>query len=132
MAGMSSENVEIAKRWIEAYYGRDLEGLQGVADRGIELRTASGEVLRGHDGLARWTKHGWEAEAPHYPKVERYVSKGDTVFALINVELRSPETGNVVRTLPVGAEWKVRDGHVIEWAARPDREKLLEDAGLGE
>ena len=127
---MSSDNIEVAKRWIEAYYARDLEGLKAVADSEIELRAASGEVLRGHEGLAKWTAHGWEADPPHYPKADRYESKGDTVFALIDVELRSPETGDVVRVLPVGAEWKVRDGRVVRWAARPDREKLLEDAGL--
>lgn len=126
---MSEENVKIVERWIQAYYDRDLEGLQGVADPDIELRMAGGDVFRGHDGLASWTKHGWEAEAPHYPQLERCIPKGDTVFALINVELRSPETGQALRTLPVGAEFRIRDGHVIEWAARPDREKLLEDAG---
>lgn len=132
MAEMSIENVEIVERWIRAYCDRDLERLKGVADPNIELRMAGGNVFGGHEGLARWTKNGWEADAPHFPRIERCMPKGDTVFALLRAELRSPETGEIIRTLPVGAEWRIRDGLVIEWAARPDRDGLLEDAGLRE
>ncbi|MBA2240166.1 MAG: nuclear transport factor 2 family protein [Solirubrobacterales bacterium] len=122
------EHVEIVERWVAGYRDRNLEQMQAVADPEIELRMPTGDVLSGYDGLAAMTRHGWEAETPHYPNLDRCILKHDTVFALIDVELRSPETGEAVRTLAVGAEFRIRDGLVVEWAGRPDRAKLLEDA----
>ena len=129
---MAADPVETAKRWIDAYQRRDFEALRAVADPDVELRMADGRELKGHDGLAQVAKHGWEAELPHYPRAQRYATKDDTVYAILDVELRNPETDEVVRTLLVGGEWKVRDGRVVAWAARPDREQLLKDGGFPE
>jgi hypothetical protein len=126
---MSEENAAIVERWIRAYHDRNLAALEEIADPAIELRPASTEPLAGHEGLAAWAARGWEGEAPHYPSIERLIVRGDIVFGLINIEMRSYETGEVLRVLPVGARWRIAGGRVAEWAARPDREALLEEAG---
>jgi ketosteroid isomerase-like protein len=126
---MSEENAAIVERWIRAYHDRDLAALEEIADPAIELTPATSEPLTGHAGLAAWTARGWKGETPHYPSIERLIVRGDTVFGLLNIEMRSYETGEVMRVLPVGARWRIADGRVAAWAARPDRQALLEEAG---
>nr|MBA2240335.1 nuclear transport factor 2 family protein [Solirubrobacterales bacterium] len=75
------ESVEVVERWVAAYRDRDLEAMKAVADPEIALRMPTGDVLTGYDGLAAMTRHGWEAETPHYPNLDRCILKHDTVFA---------------------------------------------------
>jgi hypothetical protein len=62
---MSDRNVELNRRWIEAFNRRDIETLIGMCDPAIEFRSVSaavgGGVYYGHDGMRRWHRDIREA-----------------------------------------------------------------------
>src|SRR5450755_2901951 len=57
---MSDENVELLRRWIEAFNAREIDAIIAHCDPSIELHSvfaaAGGAVYSGHDGLRRWQR----------------------------------------------------------------------------
>ena len=57
---MSDENVELLRRWIEAFNAREIDAMIAHCDPSIELHSvfaaAGGAVYSGHDGLRRWQR----------------------------------------------------------------------------
>ena len=65
---MSSENVDVVQRGLEAYFRRDLQGVCDVADEQCELFTftegvAEAKPFRGHPGIAAWLRPSCEKSA---------------------------------------------------------------------
>ena len=91
------------------------------------MRVRRDEELDGDDAgaLVQQLEEGMQFEGLPPGSVTEGMPR-DTVYAVTDVELRDPETDEVVRTLPVGAQWEVRDGRVVAWAAAlPDRSSCL-------
>ena len=55
---MSERNVELHRRWIEAFNSRDIEAVIALCDPSVEFHSGfdavGGGVYYGHDGMRRW------------------------------------------------------------------------------
>jgi ketosteroid isomerase-like protein len=81
---MSQENVEIARQAIDAYTRRDLEGVRGLADPGIELDwSASRGWLAGVYGGVEETLRFYEGYFEAFDEIviepDRFIDAGDSV-----------------------------------------------------
>ena len=55
---MSERNVDLLRRWIEAFNSRDIEAVIALCDPSVEFHSGfaavGGGVYHGHDGMRRW------------------------------------------------------------------------------
>jgi hypothetical protein len=108
---------ELALRFIDAFNTRDVESLRSLVGEDAELRTMSGRVLRGHDGLGPLLAGADEFDLRlvplHPPTAER---DGDVIRVTVPLrELIGPD--DIERR----AEFEVRDGRIVAFAVRPFR-----------
>src|SRR5438132_8707331 len=84
---MSERNIEITRRWVEAYRAHDAEEIIASCDPNVEFHSTfaaiGGAVYHGRDGMRRWlrdTEEVWgEAELPLDP--EAYFDLGEYTLA---------------------------------------------------
>jgi SnoaL-like protein len=108
---------ELALRFIDAFNTRDAESLRRLVREDAELRTLSGRVLHGHDGLGPLLeaadKYDLRLVPLHPPTVEQ---DGETIRVTVPLrELVGPD--DIERR----AEFEVRDGRIVAFAVRPFR-----------
>ena len=84
---MSEQNVELARRALEAYNAHDVEAFLAVFDPGIEFHSAfeavGGGVYRGHDGMRRFFEElvdAWGEDGLHLES-EAYFDLGEHTLA---------------------------------------------------
>src|SRR5882757_367278 len=81
---MSQENVEIARRALDAYTRRDLEALRASADPDIELDWSASmgwlaDVYRGLDETLRFYQGYFEAFDTIVIEADRFIDAGESV-----------------------------------------------------
>lgn len=106
---------ELALRFIDAFNTRDVESLRRLVREDAELRTMSGRVLHGHDGLGPLLEAADEFDLRlvplHPPTAER---DGEMIRVTVALrELIGPD--DIERR----AEFEVRDGRILAFAVRP-------------
>src|SRR6476620_8409062 len=111
---MSQENVEIAKRWADAFNRRDLDALM--------------ETVEGMKAYFIDVENAWEEFRLIY---DEYRDLGDRVLALGRIEGRGRGSGAVVET-PQGAVAEFRDGKISSARSYLDHGEALRAAGLSE
>ena len=76
----------VFRSWIRAFNERDWGTLRDLTDPEVAMHLGNGNRV-----------------------------DGDTVLALIDIELRWRESGEVAGHNPAAAEWRIEDGRVTEW-----------------
>ena len=133
---MSQENVDLHRRWFEAYNARDIEALIAYCDPGIEFHSVfaavGGALYHGHDGMRRWHRDiqdVWGEEISIEP--EAYFDLGDRtlVFALLHGRGQGSGAEVAIAGAQV-ARW--RDGRMVYVKAYANKDDALGDLGISE
>jgi ketosteroid isomerase-like protein len=131
---MSQENVELARRGVEAFNQRDLDALLALMDDDVEavppLASIEGNY-RGHDGIRQW----WESLLAILPdftiEVIEMRDPGDlTIATLRNRAHGTASDALIEQRLWLVGKW--RDGKAVWWHTFRTEADALEAAGLRE
>jgi ketosteroid isomerase-like protein len=133
---MSERNVELLRRFIEAYNARDLESFISLCDPQIEVHSVfaavAGTVYRGHDGMRRMfgdLEDAWGDERRIEP--EAYFDLGEPTLTFYVLHGRGKQSGAEVALAAAGvSRW--RDGLLVYWKTYLQREGALKDLGVSE
>jgi ketosteroid isomerase-like protein len=133
---MTERNVELTRRYIEAFNARDIEALITLFDPNIELHSAfaavGGAIYHGHNGLRRWHRdltEAWGEEIRGDPEV--YFDLGEQTLAFYVLRGRGRHSGAEV-AMPNALVARSRDGVIVYMKAYTRREDALSDLGVSE
>jgi ketosteroid isomerase-like protein len=131
---MSEENVELARRAVDAVNRRDLQAFLRFMDEGVEVESRIVGMegpLRGHQGVDRWW-HEWFNSFPDYKlEIVEVQDFGDVLLSALRAVGHGAGSGvpfedNVWQA----SRW--RAGKCVWWRNFMRREEALEAAGLSE
>jgi ketosteroid isomerase-like protein len=133
---MSERNVELHRRFIEAFNAHDLEAFVAHFDQSAEFRSVfaavGGAVYRGHDELPRYFRDltdAWGDEIRIEPEV--YFDLGEHTLLLLLFHGRGRQSGADV-AMPVALMARWRDGLIVYMRSYAHREDALRDLGVSE
>jgi ketosteroid isomerase-like protein len=133
---MSRENVELYRRFNEAFNARDIETVIAYCDPSIELESAfaavGGAVYHGHDGLRRWQRDfedAWGDEIRVESKA--YFDLGEHTLAFNVLHGRGRHSGANV-AMPIASVLRWRDGLIVYFKSYANREEALSELGVAE
>jgi ketosteroid isomerase-like protein len=132
---MSQENVEIVRRAFDLLSRGDITGLVDMIGPGFELHenvlAPDAGVYEGEEGLKKWLDGMLEAFVDFRFEPERFLERGDWVFAPVHAHGRGKESG-----APFTARYvtvlKFRFGKVIFAASYEDLNEAFKATGLSE
>jgi ketosteroid isomerase-like protein len=131
---MSQENVENARRSIDAFNRRDLDALLALMDEDVRgappLASLEGDY-HGHAGIRRW----WESLFENLPdfaiEIIEVRDPGDLTIAVLGNRAHGAVSDTPVeQQLWVVGEW--RDRKVVWWRTFRSEDEALKAAGLQE
>jgi ketosteroid isomerase-like protein len=131
---MSQENVEIVRRWNDAYNRRDFETLIELTDPDFEFKSlflAIESVFRGYDGLRAYFKAIEDAYDRFEIPGERYFDAGAAVLVECQIKWRGKGSGAQGATPVAVAAW-IKTGRVFHLESYTDLNEGLEAVGLSE
>jgi ketosteroid isomerase-like protein len=135
---MSQENVEIMRRYYEAWFRRDPSEM-GTLDPEIELHpdpenewVGLNLVYRGPDGILDYIRTVEEAVEDYHPEVERLIDAGDKVVTLAIESGRGRGSGAEVQSKRTAHVWTLRDDKAIRLDLYNDRADAFKAVGLEE
>jgi ketosteroid isomerase-like protein len=133
---MSEKNVDLVRRYRDAYNMRDIEAMLACCDPNIEHHAAwpgvAPAVYHGHDGMRKWHRENhdaWGEELRLEP--EAGFDLGDTLLRFYVVHGRGQQSGVEV-AMPAATVLRVRDGLIVYMKTYTDREEALRDLGVSE
>jgi ketosteroid isomerase-like protein len=130
---MSQENVDLARRVIDALELRDTDRLIELTDPDVEWRSvfvvSGGGVYRGHDGIREYVRDMNDAWEIVRLDVDHEVSVGSVVLFLGRIHYRGKGSG-VEADAESGLVMTVRAGRVVRFRPFRDPEKAIETMGL--
>src|ERR1700737_431837 len=133
---MSKRNVELTRRWIEAFNARDVEAQIGYCDPTIEFHSAftavDGAVYYCHEGLRAWhqdLQEVWGEEIRM--EAEAYFDLGEHTLGFYVLRGRGRGSGLEVAN-PNASVVRWRDGLATYLKAYTDRADALRDLGVSE
>jgi len=132
---MTRPNVELARRVLDLAGRGDLAGLVEIIGPGFELHenvlAPDAAVYRGPEGLKKWLESALEAFAGFRFEAERFLERGDWVFAEVHAHGRGRGSG-----APFDARYvtvfKFQLGKAVFAASYQDLPEALQAAGLPE
>jgi ketosteroid isomerase-like protein len=132
---MSQENVDVARRSIDAYNRRDVEALRALDHPDIELdfsasRGVEAGVYRGIEAVLRLHRTYFETFEEIVIKPDRFIDAGESVV-VPNVS-RSRGRGGIEVPARSTFVFTVRDGEIIRICLYQELEQALEAVGLRE
>jgi ketosteroid isomerase-like protein len=128
-------NVELLRRFIQAFHARDLDAMLALVDPSIEWYSAfgvGGDVYRGHDGIRNWYRDmedAWGDELRVEPDV--YFDLGQDTLMFYVAHGRGEHSRAEV-AMPIATVFRWRDGLIVYFKGYPDREDALRDLGVSE
>jgi ketosteroid isomerase-like protein len=132
---MSEKNVELTRRYVEAWNARDNEAVIALCDPQIELDSFFSEVggvYYGHDGVRRYFRDledAWGDELRVEP--EAYFDLGEHTLAFNVAQGRGRHSGaEVARSYAQVVRW--REGLMVYVKGYAHREEALRDLGVSE
>jgi ketosteroid isomerase-like protein len=132
---MSRENVEVTRRFIDAFGARDLRALLSCCDPEIEFHSTfaaiGGADYRGHDGMRTWYRDLEEEWGETGSEIEALYDLGEHTLALTVFRGHGKRSG-VEAALPAAVVTRVRDGLVVYAKAYSHREDALGDLGVSQ
>jgi hypothetical protein len=133
---MSERNVELFRRYIEAFNARDIEALIVYCDPSIELHSTfaavGGAIYRGHEGVQTWQRdldEAWGDEIRLVP--EAYFDLGEHTLTFQMLRGRGRHSGAEV-AMPIAGVARWRDDLLVYTKAYVHREDALRDLGVSE
>jgi ketosteroid isomerase-like protein len=137
---MSQENVEIARRLIEAYNRTFAEGtpeLYELLDPEVEWVPMSalleGTRYHGHDGVRQWIEEMKRDWTSFEVRPERFLDLGDDRVLILGMWRAQGRAGDVLLDFQQ-ASWlfQIQEGKLVQLQTFTDRNKALEAAGLSQ
>jgi len=133
---MSQENVEVVRRWTEAYNRRDIDGLLELSDVDIEFRSIfaaieTGGVFRGQPGVFAYFKTLDDAYERFEVVPQDIIDAGAAALVVAQAEWRGRDSGAEGTTSVFVASW-LRAGRILRVETFTDRAQGLEAVGLRE
>jgi ketosteroid isomerase-like protein len=130
---MSERDVELLRRWFDAFNARDLEAMIALYDPSIEFHSAfavvGGAVYHRHDGIRQWhtdTEDSWEQIRLD---IEAYFDIGGHIVAFYLYRARGRQSGAVV-AMPAAVVTRWRNGLMTYVKVYLDRAEALNDLGV--
>jgi ketosteroid isomerase-like protein len=132
----SERNVELHRRFVEAFNMRDLEAMIAYCDPSIEFHSTfaavGGAVYHGHDGMRSWHRDLAEAWGEGIRiEPEAYFDLGEDTLAFHILHGRGQHSGADV-AVPGAGLLRWRDGLIVYLKAYTYREDVLSDLGVCE
>ena len=134
---MSSESVEVVKRWWQGFNENGMPAL-ALCDEEIEIHNPPDlpgrGVYQGHDGVRSWCDEVFDIIVDARVRPEEIVdvhADGETVLMLLRVVGTASYTGIEV-DYEWAAIWRIRDGKVIHAQGYLDRAEAIEAAAVSE
>ena len=134
---MSQENVEVAKRVIDAFNRRDVDAIFECVARDVEWFpampvTSSGGALRGRGGIESYVREVSDTWEEYRVAAQDFRDLGDDqVLVLSRVEGRGAGSGGLVDA-PMGQIFDFRDGKISRVRTYLDHAEALQAVGLEE
>ena len=136
---MSQENVEIVRRVYEAVALGDSASVLALYDEDVEIdgsrlpeaRFEGPGVLRGHEGLRRFSRDWGEAWESSHDACEELIDTGEQVVSVVARRGLGRASGIRVDTERAGV-WTIRDGKVVRTVWFTSKADALAAAGLAE
>ena len=132
---MSRENVDVVRRWTEAYNARDMEGLAALTDPDFEFRSifvSVESVFRAPDGFpSAYFKTLDDAYESFVVTPSEFIDAGAAVLLLATADWRGRGSGAEGKTPIATASW-LRSGKLLRSETFTDRAQALEAVGLRE
>jgi ketosteroid isomerase-like protein len=131
---MSRANVEVLKRWLDAYNRRDVEEIIALSDPDVEFRSifvAVEPVFRGYDGIHGYFE-GLNDAYDHFQLVPtEFIDAGAAALWSGHAAWRGKESGAEGKTELVAVMW-LRAGKAFRIETFLERAEALEAVGLSE
>jgi ketosteroid isomerase-like protein len=130
-AAMSTENVDLHRRAVEAFNTRDVEKFIALCDPQIELHSAvTVSAYHGHGGVRRWHRDLQEAFGDEVRiEPEAYFDLGEHTVTFHVLQGRGRHSGATVAE-PFAHVHRWRDGLTIYFKAYAHQEDALRDLGV--
>jgi ketosteroid isomerase-like protein len=132
---MSDRNIELNRRWFEAFNARDLEALIALCDPSIEFHSVfaavGGATYHGHDGMRSWHRDLADAWDEIRLEPEAYFDLDERVLAFYVYRGRGQQSGAEVAMRGASVA-RTHDGLIVYVAAYTQREDALRDLGIPE
>jgi ketosteroid isomerase-like protein len=129
---MSQENVQMARKVLDAFGRRDSALLVAMSDPEVEWHSffalAEGGVYRGHDGARRYMRDLDDAWEIGRAEVDGGLSAGDVAVLVGRIHYRGRGSG-VESASPAGWMFKFRNGKVLCFRAFREPAQALEAVG---
>jgi ketosteroid isomerase-like protein len=129
---MSEQDIELQRRFTEAFNARDVDALIALCDPNIEIHSTFAElgaVYHGHDGLRRWHRDFEDAWENVRVEVESYFDLGEQILVLSMWHGRGRQSGVDV-ALPAAQVGRWRDGALTYIKGYAHREDAFEELGV--
>jgi ketosteroid isomerase-like protein len=129
---VSEKNVELQRRFTEAFNARDVEALIALSDPNVEVHSTFAElgaIYHGHAGLRRWHRDFDDAWEKVRVEPEAYFDLGDQTLVLSTWRGRGLHSGVDV-ALPAAQVGRWRDGLLIYIKGYAHREDAFEELGV--
>src|SRR2546423_9569547 len=133
---MSQENVELARRTLEAFNRHEIDACIACLDPSVEYHSVmtvpGGGVYHGHDGVRRYFgdfKGAWGDEFRVEPKA--FFDLGEQTLMFYRVHGRGRQSGAEV-AMPGAQVCRWRDGLMVYAKVYARREAALSDLGVSE
>ena len=132
---MSQENLPLVRRAYDRVSRGDIAGLADMIAPGFELHenvlAPDAAVYHGEEGLKSWLEGLLDAFVDFRFDPERFIERGDWVFAPVHVYGRGKGSGAPFTARFVTA-FRFRSGKAVLAASYDDLDEALEAAGLSE
>ena len=132
---MSQENVALVQRALDLVSEGDITGLRNMIGPGFELRenvlAPDAAVYHGEEGLKKWLAVSLEAFSDFRFEPERFIERGDWVFARVHAYGRGRGSGAPFEARYVTA-LKFRSGKAVFAASYEDLDEAFKALGLSE
>ena len=136
---MSRENVELARRFLDAWNRRDLETIRALSDPALEFVNSPTAVepgtRRGFDECTAVLRAQWEILLDGRQEIDRAYDRGDEVIVLGRLSRRMPDSEARIADRVLNS-FTVRDGRFTRFQVlgfgAAEVQDALEAAGLSE
>ena len=131
---MSQENVEVVRRWIEAYNRRVFEGLMELTEPDFEMKSLFVPIegdFRGYAALDAYFEAVDDAYEHLLSVPEEFIDAGAAVLVVTHLDWRGKGSGAHGET-PIVVTFWLRAGKVFREETFTDRAEALEAVGLSE
>ncbi len=133
---MSRQNVELTRKWFDAFNRRDFDAMLAMCDQDVEVVPAlvggiENTCYKGLPGYRAWLDQQFELYDEMTFEVQEIRPVGNRVLALYTARVRGKESG-VVLEAPWWGVATIESGRIVRQVGYRNRDEALEAVGLRE